>query len=149
MPSLHASCVELDGRGLLLRGPPGAGKSDLALRLIEAGARLVADDRVVLSRRDGALIARPARELAGLLEVRGLGVVSVPHVRETALHLVVDLVPLSAVERLPEPASVVLEGVSLPLHALCAFEASAVAKLKLALAQIERPGARPRATVRA
>ena len=75
---VHATCVSLYGAGLIIRGPSGAGKSDLALRLIDRGARLVADDRVDLLVSDNGVIARAPETLAGLLEVRGLGILRVP-----------------------------------------------------------------------
>jgi serine kinase of HPr protein (carbohydrate metabolism regulator) len=134
---MHASCVALGGSGVLLRGPSGAGKSDLALRLIEAGAELVADDRVVLQRDDARLIARPPAALAGLIEARGVGILRLAHRPEVPLALVVDLVAPAAVERLPEPQAERLLGLMLPRLALDAFAASTPAKIRLALA----PGA--------
>ena len=130
---IHASCVEIGGCGVLLRGPPGAGKSDLALRLIDAGARLVADDRVDL-RRDGARLraAAPAA-IAGLLEVRGLGILRFDPVADAVPGLVVDLVPGAEVMRLPEPESVEILGIGLALFRLAPFEASIVAKVRLAV----------------
>lgn len=133
MASIHGTCVEFEGRGVLLLGPPGAGKSDLALRLIEAGGTLVADDRVVLERRGTTVAASAPPELRGLLEVRGLGLRRVPAKGETTLALVVELKPAEEIERLPEPSTVELAGVDLPAVALAAFEASAVAKIRLAL----------------
>lgn len=134
MTQIHASAVELGGRGVLLRGPSGAGKSDLALRLIDAGARLIADDRVDLAVESGRLVARPPAILAGRLEVRGLGLVTVPWVAAAPLALVVDLVAPAQVERLPERSQVEYLGIGLPLLALAPFEASAAAKLRLAFA---------------
>ena len=92
MVLIHASCVALEGKGLLLRGAPGAGKSDLALRLIEGGARLVADDQVALTSTGEILLAAPPARIAGLLEVRGIGIVSMDFVTQCPVHLVVDLV---------------------------------------------------------
>jgi serine kinase of HPr protein (carbohydrate metabolism regulator) len=129
---VHGTTVELAGVGVLLRGPPGSGKSDLALRLIDAGARLVADDRTLLRREGEALIASAPATIAGRLEVRGIGIATVPSVASGVLRLVVDLVAPEAVERLPEPRSVRLLGLDLPLISLSPFEASAPAKLRLA-----------------
>jgi RNase adaptor protein for sRNA GlmZ degradation len=128
---LHATAVAIGRRGVLLRGPPGAGKSDLALRLIAAGARLIADDQVELERRAETVLATPPETIAGLIEVRGLGIRRVPFVRAVPLVLVVDLA--GPVERLPEPSTVELAGLRLPCLALAPFEASAVAKLFAAL----------------
>jgi HPr kinase/phosphorylase len=133
--SIHASCVDLAGVGVLLRGPSGVGKSDLALRLIDTGARLVADDRVTLEPDDGVVYARSPKALHGLIEVRGLGLRHLPALARARLGLVVDLVEASAVERMPEEdLRCTLEGVALPLIRLFAFEASAPAKLRLAAA---------------
>jgi len=132
---IQATCVAVDGQGVLLRGPPGSGKSDLALRLIDEGARLVADDGVEL-RRDGDAVfaafpaAAPA-SLRGRIEVRGLGIAPVPSTGEVRLVLVIDLVAPEAVERLPEPATAELVGVALPLLRLTALEPSAAAKVRL------------------
>lgn len=137
-PTEHATCILIGAKGVLLRGRPGAGKSDLALRLIEDGARLVADDRVCLAEREGVLVARAPEALAGVIEVNGIGLVRLDPgacAAEAALALVVDLVPRGAVERLPEPATATLMGVDLPRIDLAPFEPSAPAKLRLAVGQ--------------
>ena len=147
---LHATCVALDGRdgplGVLLRGPSGAGKSDLALRLIDRGARLVADDQCEVTIEDGAagprLIARAPAEIAGVLEVRGLGIAEVPSLAQAPVALVVDLVARDRVERLPDAAAAEILGVDLPRLALDPFEAAAPAKLDLALRRLA-PSAKP------
>lgn len=131
MIRVHATCVDFGHAAVLLRGPSGVGKSDLAIRLIERGALLVADDQVELEARRGELWARPPASLAGKIEARGVGIMELPHVAKARVRLVVDLSPKEAVERLPEPASCELEGVSLPLVRLNAFEASATSKLRL------------------
>lgn len=118
----------------MLRGPSGAGKSDLALRLIHQGAVLVADDQVMLSQRDGSLYASPPDRLAGLIEVRGTGIVQFPFQAESRVTLVAELVDPAAVERMPEREEIILEDIALPLFRLAAFEASAPDKLRLALA---------------
>lgn len=133
---VHGTCVELAGAGVLLRGPPGSGKSDLALRLIDGGARLVADDRVDLARDGDGIGATAPKEIAGLIEVRGVGVLKVAWVARARLALAVDLVAPERVERLPEAARCELLGVAIPRLALAPFEASAVAKLRLALRDI-------------
>jgi HPr kinase/phosphorylase len=125
---VHGSCAARDGAAVLILGPPGAGKSDLLLRLIGRGWSLVADDRVVL---DGLAVA-PAPALAGMIEVRGLGIFEgVAVAREARLALVVELAPAGPVARLPEPATWAPAGV--PLVALAAFEASACDKVGWAL----------------
>jgi len=134
---IQATCVVVDGRGVLLRGPSGSGKSDLALRLIDGGARLVADDGVELRREGERLLARlpptAPDSVRGRIEVRGLGILPAPAVAETSLDLVIDLVAADAVERLPEPMTAELLGFALPLLRLCAQEPSAAAKVRLAV----------------
>jgi HPr kinase/phosphorylase len=131
---IHASCIELAGAGILLRGPSGSGKSDLALRLIDGGARLVADDRTDLVEEGGALIASSPAPIAGKLEVRGIGIMTLPSVARSRVGVAVDLVDASSVERLPLGLRCSYLGVDLPLIAVAPFEASAPAKLR-ALAQ--------------
>jgi len=133
METIHGTAVGIDGAGVLLRGPSGAGKSDLALRLIDGGAALVADDRVVLARDGDAILAFAPASIAGKLEVRGLGIVKLPAAVSARLRLVVDLVAPDAVERLPKAGETVLLGVALPVLNLAPFEASAPAKVRLAL----------------
>ena len=74
---VHGTVVAIEGEAMLLRGPPGAGKSDLALRLIDGGARLVADDQALLRRADNQVLARAPAAIAGLIEVRGVGILRV------------------------------------------------------------------------
>ena len=130
---VHGTCVDLGGAGVLLRAPSGGGKSDLALRLIDAGARLVADDQVVIQRRGDRLSASGRPEIRGRMEVRGLGICAVPSVSSAPVALVVDLVPEDEIERLPEPASCAYLGVTVPLVAI-AVNSSAAAKVRLAVA---------------
>lgn len=136
---VHATCVAVSGVGVVLRGPSGSGKSDLALRLIDGGARLVADDHVLLERCGGRLQARAPETIAGMIEVRGLGIMRLPHVDDVTVGLIVDLVAADRVERLPEPARCSLLDVETPLIRLAAFEASAPAKLRLAVSALKTP----------
>lgn len=133
METIHGTIVDIEGAGVLLRGPSGAGKSDLALRLIDGGAVLVADDRITLSETGGNVVAEAPETIAGKLEVRGLGIVRLPFQVSSAVRLVVDLVGGASVERLPNAAETVLLGVALPVLNLAPFEASAPAKIRLAL----------------
>lgn len=139
---VHATAVAIDGAAVLLRGPSGSGKSDLALRLVDAGARLVADDQTVLRRAGAHLLASAPATIAGLLEVRGVGIVRVAAAEGAPLLLIVDLVPSAEVERLPEARREIILGVPVPVFGLVPFEASAPAKLRLlrrALAQGRLP----------
>tara|TARA_R110002110_G_scaffold415612_7_gene652226 strand:+ start:30675 stop:31148 length:474 start_codon:yes stop_codon:yes gene_type:complete len=140
---VHATCIALpvpDGgwSGVLLRGPSGAGKSDLALRLIDDGARLVADDQTQLQNVDGAILARVPGTIAGKMEVRGLGILTLPHLETVALTLVCDLVTSDEIERHPAPATADIAGVALPRLALAPFEASAPVKLRLGVEAARR-----------
>ena len=138
MTQIHATCVEIAGTGVLLRGESGSGKSDLALRLIDAGARLVADDRTNLVRDGDRVFASAPREIAGLLEVRGLGVVRHPAVASGPVGLVVDLVPTARVQRMPVPRLEDLLGLAVPAMDLAPFEAGAAAKVRLAADMVAR-----------
>lgn len=133
MTLLHATCVSLNSGGILLRGPSGAGKSDLALQLIDQGARLVADDYVALSADNGRLVGATPHTIRGLLEVRGVGVMEVPSSTSVLIKLVADLVISGDIPRLPEPGWVELEGIRVSRITLFSREASATAKIRLAL----------------
>ncbi|MBM3565061.1 MAG: hypothetical protein FJX42_02985 [Alphaproteobacteria bacterium] len=133
---IHGTVVAIGDKGVLLRGVPGAGKSDLALRLMDSGARLVADDRVDVRAQDGRLIARPPRTLAGLIEARGIGIVRVRHRARAEVRLVVDIVKPEQVERMPENETCTIAGIRVPRLKLAAAEASAPAKVRLALAHL-------------
>lgn len=135
---VHASCVAIDGDAVLLRGPSGIGKSDLALRLIDGGAVLVADDQVALSVETGRLIACAPAALAGLLEVRGIGIVPFDALDAAPVVLVIDLAPPEAVERMPEADYCELEGCSLRRMTLSALEPSAPAKVRVGLWEARR-----------
>jgi serine kinase of HPr protein (carbohydrate metabolism regulator) len=139
MIRVHGTSVALDGDGILLRGPSGSGKSDLALRLIDEGAVLVADDQTELSRDGNAITMTSPPTIAGQIEVRGLGIVVVPSLRAAPLRLVIDLVALDLVERMPDRCRCEVLGLSFPLLALPAFAASTTAKIRLALRALVSP----------
>ena len=136
MLNIHAGCVRLGRSGVLLLGPSGSGKSDLALRLIAQGAKLVSDDRSELFLRGGKLHARPPKALAGLIEIRGLGIIAHPHAAEAAIALAVRLGAEPA--RLPRPrlyrgAVALGRHAPVPLIAMDGFQASAPARIAAAL----------------
>ena len=131
----HAGLIARRGaeglwRGVLIEGASGAGKSDLALRCLGAGFRLVADDRVVLWTVGRRLYGRAPQTLAGLIEVRGVDVIRIEPVPYSEVALVVRL---GAAERIPDPATETILGVAVPLLAADPFEHSAPAKLRRAL----------------
>lgn len=133
MQLVHATSVEIDGHAVVIRGPSGAGKSDLGLRLIDGGAVLVADDQTQLTAEGARLFASAPENIASMMEVRGLGIVRLPHRDRVPVALVVDLVMPKDIERLPEPAMTAFLGIRVPRIALAAFEASAAAKVRLAV----------------
>ena len=142
---VHASCVAIGGRGVLLLGSPGAGKSDLVLRLIDAPGRatgqdmmeaiLVSDDQTEIRKEGSRLLASPPAALVGLLEVRGLGVVKCRHVSSCELVLAVRLMPADDIDRMPDPrfgAYAVADG-SLPLALIDPSSPAAPARIRAAL----------------
>lgn len=140
LQTVHATCVCIGDCGVLLRGRPGAGKSDLALRLIQKGAILVSDDQVLLRCKDGAVLASAPDKIAGLLEVRGVGICRFDYVETSKLSLIVDLDADHEPERLPDLAQscCMLLGVSMPRFNLNPFEASATAKISALLQKTGR-----------
>ncbi|MEQ8746659.1 aldolase [Pyruvatibacter sp.] len=139
--SVHGSCVARGGRSALLRGTPGSGKSDLALRFLSTypDAWLIADDQVVLTARNQQVIASAPAALRGLLEVRGLGLLrravpAAPHAMPVCL--IVDMMHTGTPPRIAEPRFETLCGVLLPVIPIAPFEASAPLKLALALETI-------------
>ena len=149
MTNNHATCVAFGRFGVLIRGPSGFGKSSLALRLIDAEgfgfgsnklkAKLVADDQVMLERTGlNVSVTHPAA-LAGQLEIRGLGIVTLDHLKAARLRLIVDLVSTKSIPRMPElaEARVELLGVMLPRLYLDAHTADASAKLRAAVVHLK------------
>lgn len=131
--TLHASTVAIDGRAVLIEGRSGSGKSDLALRLIDRGATLVSDDYTLVVRRDGALRAKAPATIAGKMEIRGIGIVTMPAVEDVPVALIVRLD--GEVMRMPERRLRRVAGVAVREIALDPFTASAAIKVELALKQ--------------
>lgn len=135
---LHGSAIAIDGKAVLLLGRSGSGKSDLALRLMDRGAILIADDQVVAQAEDGRLwLSAPAR-LAGLIELRGLGVHHSQYCARAPLLLGFDLD--RPPERLPEIALRPISGIDVPLLPLAALEASAPIRVEWAVQMMRSRG---------
>ena len=129
---VHASSVALDGRAVLISGPSGSGKSDLALRLLDRGFTLVSDDQTIVKRDGDRLIASAPPTIAGKLEIRGIGIIEMTHVDDVPVALLVELT--SDIQRLPDDnRERPLLGVALPLISIDAMAASAASKVALAL----------------
>ncbi len=143
---IHASCVAIDGIGVLIRGGSGAGKSDLALRLIDGGAVLVSDDYCEVIEEGDGLIAAAPKLIAGKMEVRGFGIARVPHVPRAVIGLVVDLAPWGEIPRMPDATTCTIAGVALPWLTVDPATVSAAAKVRLVLGQAARPQNRRTAT---
>lgn len=128
--TLHGTALRWLEHGVLLLGSSGVGKSDLALRLIDHGADLVADDLVRIEARSGRLIAK-AQAAPGLIELRGQGIFRLPALAETALDLALELGP--ARDRLPAPRMLTIAGITLPCHRLDPRVPSAAVRLRVLL----------------
>lgn len=130
--SIHASTVALGRRAVLITGASGSGKSDLALRLLDRGFSLVSDDQTVVKREGDRLIAAAAPNIAGKLEVRGIGIVEIDHISDVPVAMVVELT--SDIERMPDDSRErTILGVALPLISIDATTASAPSKIAIAL----------------
>jgi len=130
--TVHASTVATDGRAVLISGPSGSGKSDLTLRLLDRGFTLVSDDQTIVRREGDRLIASAPLNIAGKLEIRGIGIVEMDHVSDMPVALLVELT--SDIQRLPDDdRERPILGVALPLINIDAMQASAPSKVALAL----------------
>ena len=138
MIRVHGTAIALGGDGVLLRGASGSGKSDLALRLVDSGAVLIADDQTELRDIGGAVRLSCPAGIAGRMEVRGVGIIDAPHRASAPLRLVVDLVPPERIERMPPSEWCRFFNYDVRLIALTPFEASAPAKLRAALGVLAR-----------
>ncbi len=130
--TLHASTVALDGRAVLICGPSGSGKSDLALRLLDRGFTLVSDDQTIVRKDGGRLIASAPPTIHGKLEIRGIGIVEMETVDDVPVALCVELA--SDIQRIPDDSRdrLVLD-VRIPLINVDALTASAPSKVAVAL----------------
>lgn len=127
--TVHASTVSIGGRAVLISGRPGTGKSDLALRLIDRGAVLVSDDYTIVTRSGKKLLASAPETIRGRIEIRGIGLVDMPHETAVPVALVIDID--EAVPRMPEPDRTrLIADIAVPLFAMAAYEASAPIKVE-------------------
>ena len=130
--TIHASTVALDGRAVMITGPSGSGKSDLALRMLDRGFTLVSDDQTIVKRDGDRLLATAPPSIAGKLEIRGIGIVEMEHVSDVPVALIVELT--SDLQRLPDDSRErPILGARLPLITIDALTASAPSKVALAL----------------
>lgn len=139
---IHATCISVAGRGVLLLGPSRSGKSDLAYRMMcgAEAAKLVCDDQTLVTVEDGKLTAHGPENLRGLIELRGLGLLTVPYMTVSQLHLAVRLVARDDVPRIAELAHFSLYGVDLPQISLHAFDAACGLKLSVAVRTLPDQG---------
>ena len=128
---LHATTVAIDGLAVMIEGASGSGKSDLALRLIDRGAALVSDDQTLVVRSGKTLLARAPTKIAGRIEVRGIGILSMAHIDDVPVGLLVRVD--GAVERMPERRARRIAGIDVRQFAVDPFHASAPIKVELAL----------------
>lgn len=136
--TLHATCIAIKGRAVLIMGESGAGKSDLALRLIDRGAQLVSDDYTALEPQGAHLVANPPETIAGKMEIRHIGIVNMPCAMNVPVALAIRLEDRP--ERMPDhPASIEISGFAVPLVCLAGREASAPIKAEHALALFGLP----------
>lgn len=112
MKTIHANCVAVDGKGLLILGKSGSGKSTLSLQLLGLGARLVSDDQTILSCDKSQLYAASPKQIVGLIEARGIGILKVPVVSNVAIRAIVDL-DIVEIRRLPPHREKTVLGLSL------------------------------------
>jgi len=128
----QAGCIAIDGRGVLIEGAPGTGKSSLALALIDRGAELIGDDSVMLAAENGRLIASPHPNTHGLIEVRNLGLLPFPGRENAPVALIVTLDP-GAPRYIEKPEQAVLTGIAVPMVRLWPQECPPALKVELAL----------------
>ena len=140
--TLHATSVAIGGRAVLLCGVSGIGKSDLALRLIDRGAVLISDDYTLVKRVDGQLVATAPATIIGKMEVRGLGIVAMPHVADVPVALLVYL--FDKVDRMPlEPVMRMVAGMDVRVVKIAPLETSAPIKVELALRMLDQGAGTP------
>jgi serine kinase of HPr protein (carbohydrate metabolism regulator) len=133
--TLHASTVAIGGRAVLITGPSGSGKSDLALRLLDRGFALVSDDQTIVKKSGNHLTASAPPTIRGKLEIRGIGIVTMDQVDDRPVALIVELT--SDIRRLPDDSRErPVMGIPVPLISVDAMTASAASKVAIALERL-------------
>ena len=130
---IHSTAISLNGDGILIKGPSGSGKTDLALRLIESGGKLISDDQVIIKRKAKRLFLSSPKELNGLMQLSGIGIVKADYVQNIPLELVVKLQPYKNLDPFPINKEEIIKDLSIPVLSLYSFAVSATAKIKIAL----------------
>ena len=130
---IHSTAISLNGDGILIKGPSGSGKTDLALRLIESGGKLISDDQVIIKRKAKRLFLSSPKELNGLMQLSGIGIVKADYVQNIPLELVVKLQPNKNLDPFPINKEEIIKDLSIPALSLYSFAVSATAKIKVAL----------------
>ena len=130
---IHSTAVSLNGDGILIKGPSGSGKTDLALRLIESGGKLISDDQVIIKKKAERLFLSSPKELNGLMQLSGIGIVKVDYVQNIPLELVVKLQPFNVLDPFPIDREEFIKDFSIPALNLYSFAVSATSKIKIAL----------------
>jgi len=130
---IHSTAISLNGDGILIKGPSGSGKTDLALRLIESGGKLISDDQVIIKRKAKRLFLSSPKELNGLMQLSGIGIVKTDYVQNIPLELVVKLQPYKNLDPFPIKKEEIIKDLSIPALSLYSFAVSATAKIKVAL----------------
>ncbi|MEC8265700.1 MAG: HPr kinase/phosphatase C-terminal domain-containing protein [Pseudomonadota bacterium] len=136
LKTLHSTSVVIEDAGVIIIGNSGSGKSDLALRLIDSGATLISDDVTLLKKNEESIFLFPPLETKGLLEVREIGIMTVPYIDNIKLMLIVELVE-KEVERLPKKKFSKLMNLNIPKIKIYGKNSSSVAKIKLKLNEIK------------
>lgn len=136
---LHGTCVEVKGKGVLITGKPGFGKSSLALQLMDRGALFISDDQTALSQEAGEIVVRAPLALKGLMEVRGVGICQFPCQEKSFLKLFVEICGSIDMERLPEPSFIEYYGIRVPYLKLLKGDPLGAIKVELKVDMKDEP----------